>query len=80
MQIMRYDQIFCFPGNVRLADKWEESHKLAIGRLEIYHDGQWGTVCDDGFTNTEAIVVCTQLGYTQGIRQRLVQHITIVDC
>jgi len=33
------------------------------GRLEIHHSGRWGTVCNDGFRNTEARVVCYMLGY-----------------
>ena len=33
------------------------------GRLEIYHDGQWGTVCDDYWTDVESTVACRQLGY-----------------
>jgi len=33
------------------------------GRLEVYYNGSWGTVCDDGFRNTEARVVCYMLRY-----------------
>ena len=34
------------------------------GRLGIYHNGFWGTVCDRGFGQTDADVVCQQLGYS----------------
>ena len=36
------------------------------GRLEIRHEGQWGTVCDDYWTDVEAGVVCRILEFELG--------------
>lgn len=36
-----------------------------IGRLEVFHDGRWGSVCDDSFGLTEANIICGMLNYTR---------------
>ena len=46
-------------GDIRL----ENGTDSAEGRVEVYLEGQWGTVCDDLWGLEDATVACRQAGY-----------------
>eukprot|EP01084_Bolivina_argentea_P195111 334796_1 len=34
------------------------------GRVEIYHNDEWGTICNDAADGKDFVVICRQLGYS----------------
>ena len=51
--------IDCTEGSLRLLD----GSSYNKGRVEVCSNGRWGTVCNDGWTEREAALVCSRLGY-----------------
>ena len=47
----------CTQGAIRL-----QGGNATEGRVEICNNNVWGTVCEDGWDNTDARVACQQLG------------------
>ena len=51
-------------GDIRLVDTHPTSRGgRGGGRLEIFVNNEWGTVCNDDFGIREGNVACNQLGY-----------------
>ena len=50
----------CTSGSIRLNGGTIDKE----GRVEVCVNGVWGSICDDGWDTTDAVVVCWQLGYS----------------
>ena len=59
-----------YPGMIRL----QGGDFVNEGHVEVFCNGQWGTICGDGVGTTEASVICKQLGYSNYIKYKHFQR------
>ena len=67
----------CIPGDAKLVG----GSKVNEGRVEVCIDGFWGTVCEEGWDDEDASVICQQLGLSAtGNYTTRYYIITITEC
>ena len=52
----------CRDGEIRLVGRQSQNQ----GMIEICFGGVWGTICEDGWDDSDARVACQELGYIHG--------------
>lgn len=60
MIVVSLHTVLCADGDLRLAGGTTDGQ----GRVEICIGEVWGTICDNGWDNTEAQVACRNLGFS----------------
>ena len=53
--------IGCRGGSIRLAS----GRNALEGRVEVCHDGVWGSVCNSKWGEEETVIACRQLGHSE---------------
>ena len=68
------DHYILFIGAIRLRGSTSDRAERE-GRVEILHEGVWGTICNNGFEDSIAVVLCRMYGYSDGITVNDAAHV-----
>ena len=59
-----HSALMCEDGDIRLVTSdGDTGEGVMSGRVEVCWDDRWGTVCDQNWSDNDAIVVCRELGF-----------------
>ena len=73
MRMLYNNSIFLVHVGVRFVNR--NGNLTGERRVEIFYGHSWETVCNDNFSNTDAMVVCTQLGFAWYTYEKTIAYI-----